>query len=196
MLPTPLQMNAHRVYCTVLQVWRVSASLHILLVSMHHSIIDGWSVTVLRSELAAAYAAACSGTEPSWQRLPVQVADYAAWQRSNLQLDEELAWWAEALAGAPPLLELPYDRSRPEVFSHKGAHVQHAMSNVTANALAELAAQHQTTPFVVALTALQVGGLTHLLCIAFGAHRHAVYARTAIIMCITEPRHCCNVCMM
>ena len=70
--------------------------------------------------------------------------------------DEELAWWTDALAGAPPLLELPYDRPRPDVFSHKGAHVQHAMSNVTGNALAELAAQHQTTPFVVALTALQV----------------------------------------
>jgi Condensation domain len=140
--------------CT--QVWKVNASLHILLVSMHHSITDGWSVSVMQSELAAAYAAACSGAQPGWEQLPVQVVDYAAWQRSHLQLAEELAWWTDTLAGAPPLLELPYDRPRPDVFSHRGAHVQLALSNVAASDLAQLAAQHRTTSFVVALTALQV----------------------------------------
>ena len=138
------------------QVWRVSASLHILLISMHHSITDGWSVTVMESELATAYAAVRSGEQPGWQRLPVQVVDYAAWQHSHLQLDEELAWWTDTLAGAPPLLELPYDRPRQDVFSHRGAHVQLALPNVAHSDLAQLAAQHQTTPFVVALTALQV----------------------------------------
>jgi Condensation domain len=139
-----------------MQLWSIDAVRHILLVSMHHSITDGLSITIMKAELAAAYAAACSGTQPGWQQLPVQFADYAAWQRSNLQLDEELAWWSDTLAGAPPLLELPYDRPRPDVFSHKGAHVQLALADVTASDLAELAAQHQTTPFVVALTALQV----------------------------------------
>ena len=134
----------------------MSASLHILLISMHHSITDGGSVTVMQTELGAAYAAVCSGAQPSLQRLPVQLADYAAWQRSHLQLDEELAWWTDMLAGAPPLLELPYDRPRPAVFSHRGAHVQLALPNVAASDLTELAAQHQTTLFVVALTALQV----------------------------------------
>ena len=141
----------------MLQLWSVGRRRHILLVSMHHAITDGLSITIMKCELAAAYAAACSGTQPSWQQLPVQFVDYAAWQRSHLQLDEELAWWTDTLAGAPPLLELPYDRPRPDVFSHQGANVQLAVPAVTSSDLAALAAQHQTTPFVVALTALQVG---------------------------------------
>ena len=154
--------NQYQVFTLLLasidtQVWNVSATLHILLVSMHHSITDGWSVNIMQSELAAAYTAACSGTQPGWQPLPVQVVDYAAWQRSHLQLEDELAWWEATLAGAPPLLELPCDRPRPDVFSHRGAHVQLTVPALTSSSIAELAAQHQTTPFVVVLTALQVG---------------------------------------
>ena len=142
--------------CSLLQLWTVDKLRHILLVSMHHSITDGLSITIMKTELAEAYAAACSGAQPSWQPLPVQFADYAAWQRSHLQLDGDLAWWTATLAGAPPLLELPYDRPRPDVFSHRGANIQLTVPAVISSDLAQLAAQHQTTPFVVALTALQV----------------------------------------
>ena len=153
-----------KVICYLLQLWTLDRLRHILLVSMHHAITDGLSITIMKTELAQAYAAVCSGAQPSWQPLPVQFADYATWQRSHLQLDEDLAWWTATLAGAPPLLELPYDRPRPDVFSHRGANIQLTVPGVTSSSLAQLAVQHQTTPFVVALTALQVCGFRSVHC--------------------------------
>ncbi len=137
-------------------MWVINPELHILLASMHHIITDGWSVDILMTELATAYAAAVAGKPPGWDPLPVQLVDYAAWQRQHVQLDEEVAWWREALTNAPPLLELPTDRPRPDVFSYCGAELRASMPPVTARAVLQAAAAHETTPFVVALTTLQV----------------------------------------
>ncbi|MDV9203070.1 condensation domain-containing protein, partial [Streptomyces sp. Wh19] len=85
---------------------RTAEDEHLLVLSMHHIVTDGWSVNVLTRELAALYAG-----EPL-PELPVQYADYAVWQRRTLTgpvLDEGLAYWREQLAGAP-VLDLPTDR--------------------------------------------------------------------------------------
>jgi len=91
---------------------------HVLLLTQHHIVSDGWSLQVVLRELAALYAG-----QPLPQ-LPVQYVDYAAWQRQWLdgeRLRTQAAYWREALADAPLLLELPTDRPRPARQDHAGA---------------------------------------------------------------------------
>ncbi len=106
---------------------RLAAEDHVLLVSMHHIISDGWSLGVLVGELGECYRAAVRGEKPDLPELPVQYPDYAVWQREWLEgerLAEEIAHWRSRLAGAPALLELPTDRPRPAVQSFRGASVR------------------------------------------------------------------------
>jgi amino acid adenylation domain-containing protein len=103
---------------------RLAPDDHLLLLVMHHAVSDGWSVGVLFRELAALYGAFRDGRASPLADLPVQYADFAAWQRRELgggAMDRLLAWWRERLAGAPELLELPTDRPRPAVLGHGGA---------------------------------------------------------------------------
>ncbi|HEU4562676.1 MAG TPA: amino acid adenylation domain-containing protein, partial [Longimicrobium sp.] len=99
---------------------------HVLLLSMHHIVSDGWSLGVLFRELSALYEAYREGGESPLPELAVQYADYAVWQREQLAgvvLDRQLAYWKERLAGAPELLELPTDHPRPAVQTYRGATV-------------------------------------------------------------------------
>ena len=94
---------------------------HLLLLLMHHIVSDGWSMGVLLREVARLYE---GGSLPP---LPVQYADYAAWQRGWLRgeaLDRQLGWWRDRLAGLPPLLELPTDRPRPPVQGTRGGRLE------------------------------------------------------------------------
>jgi amino acid adenylation domain-containing protein len=97
---------------------------HVLLLSMHHIVSDGWSFGVLFRELAALYEADRDGAAPPLAPLPVQYADFAVWQREHLRgpvLARQLAYWKDRLTGAPALLELPTDRPRPAVQTYRGA---------------------------------------------------------------------------
>ena len=79
---------------------------------------------VLIREVDGLYAAYSAGLEPSLAELPVQYGDFAAWQRGWLKgdvLEQQLSYWREQLAGAPPLLELPTDSPRPAVQTYQGA---------------------------------------------------------------------------
>ncbi|HEV2735978.1 MAG TPA: amino acid adenylation domain-containing protein, partial [Longimicrobiaceae bacterium] len=92
---------------------RVGADDHVLLFTVHHIVSDGWSRDLLVRDVTALYAA--RGGDAGLPPLPVQYADYAAWQRARLDgggMEEQVAWWKDALAGAPPLLEVPTDRPR------------------------------------------------------------------------------------
>ncbi|MEV6478300.1 condensation domain-containing protein, partial [Streptomyces sp. NPDC051657] len=117
-----------------------------LALSMHHIVSDGWSVGVLLREVQAAYA----GRE--LPALSVQYADYSAWQRTWLDgdvMEEQLAYWREQLAGAPPALDLPTDRPRPATPSHQGAQLTEALDTPTVTRLTETAQQRGTTLFSV-----------------------------------------------
>ncbi|MBW8873686.1 MAG: non-ribosomal peptide synthase/polyketide synthase [Acidobacteria bacterium] len=95
-----------------------------VLLTLHHIASDGWSLGCLVREVAALYPAFAAGRPSPLPELPVQYADFAVWQRSWLRgevLEQEIAFWRQQLAGLPPLLELPTDRPRPAVLSHRGA---------------------------------------------------------------------------
>ena len=103
---------------------QIGAEDHVLLILTHHVISDAWSSGVLFHDLAAIYGALVAGGAPALPELEVQYADFAAWQREWLQgeeLERQAAFWKEALAGAPPLLELPTDHPRPAVQSYRGS---------------------------------------------------------------------------
>ena len=103
---------------------RWSAQEHQLLVTLHHSVADGWSMSVMVREVAALYAAYREGSESPLAPLPIQYGDYAQWQREWLNgpvLEGQLGYWQQALSGIPTLLALPTDRPRPAVQRHRGA---------------------------------------------------------------------------
>lgn len=137
---------------------RLESEEHILLLTMHHIISDGWSLQVLLRDLRALYLALVAGQSPALAPLPVQYADYALWQRQWLQgavLEEYLAYWREQLEGAPAL-ELPTDRPRPPVQSYHGAARGFTFSDELALALTVLAQQEGVTLFMFFLAAFQV----------------------------------------
>ncbi|HST60941.1 MAG TPA: amino acid adenylation domain-containing protein, partial [Longimicrobium sp.] len=110
---------------------RLGAEEHVLLLTLHHIVSDGWSTGVLFGELSALYAAYGEGGDSPLPELAVQYADYAVWQREQLAgevLDRQLAYWRERLSDAPELLELPTDHPRPPVQTHRGASVPVALS--------------------------------------------------------------------
>ena len=136
------------------------ASEHVLLVAMHHIVSDGWSMGVLVREVAALYRGLPAGRPSPLPELPVQYADFAAWQRRWLTgevLERQLAYWRERLAGAPPVLELPTDRPRPAVQSFRGAArvtLARSASSLAAR-LGPLGRREGATLFMVLLAAFQ-----------------------------------------
>jgi amino acid adenylation domain-containing protein len=132
---------------------------HVLLLLTHHVVSDGWSVGVLLREVAALYTSFASGAGSPLAPLPVQYADYAAWQRTHLEgarLDAQLGWWRERLAGAPAVLELPADRPRPAVRSHRGAVHRFAFDADVAARLRAFCRAEGATPFMALLAAFDV----------------------------------------
>jgi amino acid adenylation domain-containing protein len=138
---------------------RMADEEHALLFTMHHIISDGWSIGVLVREVSELYGAFTEGRAPSLPALPVQYADYAAWQRAHLAgpvLDAQIGYWREALAGAPPRLELPVDRPRPAIPSDRGAVVPFMLSTEATRALRALARREGATVFMTLLAAWQL----------------------------------------
>ncbi|UGQ48160.1 non-ribosomal peptide synthetase [Massilia endophytica] len=133
---------------------RLAQDEHVLLLTMHHIVSDGWSMGLLIRELSAQYAACLAGRPDPLPPLPVQYADFAAWQRRCLQgeaLQRQAAYWETTLAGAPALLELPLDRPRPAEQSFSGGFAEFSLDAATTRALKELGARHGATLFMTLL---------------------------------------------
>ncbi|HLM66703.1 MAG TPA: amino acid adenylation domain-containing protein, partial [Longimicrobium sp.] len=138
---------------------RLPARQHALVLTVHHIVSDGWSLGIVFHELAALYVAYAGGAEAELEPLPVQYADYAAWQREHLAgsaLDAQLAWWRGHLAGAPAVLELPADRPRPATPSFAGARRAGALDAETVDALRALGRREGATLYMVLLAAFSV----------------------------------------
>jgi amino acid adenylation domain-containing protein len=135
---------------------------HVLLLLLHHIAGDGRSTAPLTRDLAAAYTARRAGRPPSFPAEPVQYADYALWQRDVLGdetdpdslIAQQLAFWADALAGLPDQLELPVDHARPAVASYRGAAVELCLEAELCRRLARVARDNGATVFMVLQAAL------------------------------------------
>ncbi|WP_338868507.1 amino acid adenylation domain-containing protein [Myxococcus stipitatus] len=141
-------------------VVRLGEREHLLLLTLHHIIADGWSLSVLVREVAALYASFNAGRPSPLSPLPVQYADYARWQRewlSGAALERQLSYWKERLAGAPAFLELPSDHPRPAVQSFRGTtHQGPLLAREDAEALRALCRREGATPFMAVMAAFQV----------------------------------------
>ena len=138
---------------------RLTADQHILLLCVHHIIMDGWSFGVLLHELVTLYNAAVSGQAAVLPALPLQYADYAAWQREWLQgavLEQHENYWKQQLQAPLPLLNLPADHPRPAMQSFRGAQYQLVVAEQVAEGLASLSRQSETTLFMTLLAAFNV----------------------------------------
>ncbi|SCE50638.1 amino acid adenylation domain-containing protein, partial [Streptomyces sp. Termitarium-T10T-6] len=137
---------------------------HVLALTLHHIAGDEWSMRPLVDDLRAAYTARVTGTDPDWQPLPVDYADYALWQRDVLgeltdpasQVARQAAFWERTLAGSPDELALPYDRPRPAEETHEGATVTFAVDPAVHAELRSLAARNGTSVFMAVQAALAV----------------------------------------
>ena len=138
---------------------RLSEREHLLLVTQHHIVSDGWSIGVLVREMAALYESFQAGQEPRLPALPVQYADYAVWQREWLKgepLQAQVDWWKKHLAGAPHALELPTDRPRPPVQSSRGASLPVHLPAALTEPLRALGQREGATPFMALLATFQL----------------------------------------
>ncbi|MBQ1075158.1 amino acid adenylation domain-containing protein [Micromonospora sp. C31] len=138
---------------------RFAADDHVLLFVVHHIAFDGWSWGVLARELHALYGASVTGRPGPLPPLPVQYADFAAWQRENWlagpHVDAQLGYWRERLSGLAPL-DLPTDRPRPAHWRAAGDGLTFTVPADLATALTRLGADRGATPFMVFLAAFQL----------------------------------------
>ncbi|MGF0176756.1 amino acid adenylation domain-containing protein [Streptomyces sp. Marseille-Q5077] len=131
---------------------------HVLLLVVHHTVCDGWSIRPLLEDLSTAYRARQTGVEPPWRELPLQYADYTLWQREVLgderdqdgQFARQLEYWKQTLDGLPDQIALPTDRARPETPSYSGASVPVRISAELHRRLVALGRSHGVTPYMVA----------------------------------------------
>jgi amino acid adenylation domain-containing protein/FkbM family methyltransferase len=132
---------------------------HVLFLTLHHIVCDGWSLAVMVRELGALYAAFTAGRPSPLPPLPIQYADFATWQRRQWEggaLDAQLGYWKERLGGTLPVLALPTDRPRPAVRSGRGASRQLELGGDLLAALRALGRQQGTTLFMTLLAGLDV----------------------------------------
>ncbi|WP_079086127.1 non-ribosomal peptide synthetase, partial [Streptomyces silvensis] len=133
---------------------RLAADEHVLTLTLHHIVTDGWSTAVLTDDLAHLYRAELDGEPARLEPLPVQYADYAHWQRSAPGAAAQLAHWKEHLADTAPL-DLPTDRPRPPVRTRNGATARLALPPATARRLTQVGRDRGTTLFTTLVAAAQ-----------------------------------------
>ena len=152
------------------QLVRLDEESHELQLVIHHIVADGWSMGLIYDEISRLYAGEVEGTAAeslaALLALPIQYVDYAAWQCERLsgeRLDTQLAFWRRALAGAPPLLEVPTDHARPTQQDFSGAGVAVRVDTELTAQLKALARKHGATLYMTLLGswALTLGRLAN-----------------------------------
>ena len=141
-------------------VWlllRLAGERHRFLLNLHHTIADGWSISVLAGELGELYAASLEGRPGRLPELPIQYADFAHWQRRWLveKQEEELAYWESRLGGEVASAEVPTDRPRPAVQTFRGGRCQRVLSEDLTTRLRRFGRTESVTLFMTLLTATQ-----------------------------------------
>ncbi len=133
---------------------RLQAQKHLLVVTMHHTISDGWSIGVLIQELAAVYQAFSDGKPSPLPDLSIQYADFAYWQRQWLQkkvLKTQLDYWKQQLSGSIPVLQLPTDKPRPAIQTYTGKKHSLVLPKDLSEAVKDFNQQESVTLFMTLL---------------------------------------------
>ena len=131
---------------------------HLLLVTVHHIVSDGWSTGVFLRELKTLYTACAAGRPSPLPALPIQYGDFAVWQRDQLQgaaLESQLTYWKRQLEDIPPVLELPADRLRPDTPTYHGDSYAVELPEELTERLKALGQSENATPFMTLLAAFQ-----------------------------------------
>jgi len=157
---------------------RLGADEHVLAITAHHAVFDGWSERILYEELGAAYAGRTRSP------LPAGFADYVAWreERAGRRGEEDLAWWTGHLSGVPTVFDLPRDHPRPAEQSYAGAFAATALPPATDAAIRSLAVELGATPSTVVLAAFAelvrrvTGGDDVVIGSPVADRRHAAFA--------------------
>ena len=137
-------------------LFKLAAQRHVLVLSAHHIVCDGWSTNIILQELAAAYRAAHAGQRPALPQ-PPSFAQYATDEAASIpEKAADLAYWTSLYRDLPPLLELPADRPRPQQRSYAGATYTASFDATLLAALRKTAAANGATLFSTLFTALQV----------------------------------------
>ena len=136
-----------------LETWHYAA-----LITMHHIVSDGWSLTVFMDEVTNIYEAFASGLSSPLEEMEIQYADYCCWQREWIDggiLDRQTTFWKEGIGESPSVVEVPPDKPRPPVQSFAGASLPFAIPRNVTSSLNELARVNRATVFMVLLAAFQ-----------------------------------------
>ncbi|AMA46431.1 non-ribosomal peptide synthase/polyketide synthase [Pseudomonas alabamensis] len=139
-----------------IRLLQLDAQAHVLLLTLHHIVSDGWSMTVLIDEFSRCYDAFAQGEQPQLPALPIQYVDYALWQRRWLEageLERQLTYWQAQLGDEQPVLELPLDHPRAAAPSGRGSRHAFTVEAALAEQVRRFARQHTVTPFMVLLGA-------------------------------------------
>jgi acyl transferase domain-containing protein len=134
---------------------RLAANRHILLINTHHIVSDGWSQTIMTRDMQQLYAAALTGRPANLPALSIQYADYAAWQRQQ-DLGLHLDYWQRQLAGYEDGQELPYDYPRPPHRAWRAGVVHYRYPAALAGQITALGNAQQVTLFMTLLSAFAV----------------------------------------
>jgi amino acid adenylation domain-containing protein len=140
-------------------LFRIGADNHVMLLTMHHIVSDGWSAGILARELSEFYRAFAASEEALLPELPVQYADFAVWQRerfANGELDSQLDYWKRQLADAPPVLNLPTDYPRTANQSYRGAKETRRLPAELLEGLKRFGRSHDATLFMILLAAFDL----------------------------------------
>ena len=138
---------------------RLDSQDHVLLLTTHHIVFDGWSRSVFLRELAALYEAFCSGKASPLAELPLQYTDFSVWQNDYVKgevLQRQVAYWKEKLSGIASTLELPTDYARPAISTFRGGAVTSFLSKGLSTRLRSFSQQHSVTVFMTLLGVFQM----------------------------------------
>ncbi len=160
---------------------------HVIILTAHHIIFDGWSMGVFFQELATLYQAFSNGKPSPLPPLPIQYVDFAYWQNQRLKgpVYEKLKdYWRKQLSDMPQL-DLLTDYPRPETMDFQGQNYHLALPLSLSNELKALSRQEDVSPFVILLAAFSsllrlYSGDDDIVIGAFSAHRHRVEIRNLI----------------
>ena len=140
-------------------LYRMGLDDHILMLTLHHIVADGWSMGVFYKELTALYEAFSAGNPSTLSELEVQYADYSEWEREWMKggtINRQITYWTRQLAGSTAMIDLPTDLSRPPIKSTRGDSYRFKLSLALTDALRRLSQREGVTLYMTLLAAFEV----------------------------------------